>query len=286
MSESSALMKGKVVIVTGGTSGIGKVTAFGLARKGADLILVGHNDERLRTACEEIRRTTGNNAVQPMLCDLSSLEEVRRLAGEFMEKHDRLDVLVNNAGLILRNRKSTVDGYEYTFALDHLAPFLLTNLLLDELMRAAPSRVVTVSSGAHFRGRIHFDDLMLENEWTPDKAYSQAKLANVLFTYELARRLEGTGITANCLHPGTVRTNFGQDFRGAFRIGIALFRLFMISPEKGGRTSIYLASSPEVDGVSGKYFFKCRPSQSSQESYNLDEAKRLWEESERLTSLK
>lgn len=286
MPESSASMKGKVVLITGATSGIGRATAVVLAGLGADLILVGRSDERLRTLGEELTRTTGNRTVRTMRCDLSSMDEVRRLASEFKSANRKLDVLINNAGLILGERKLTVDGYEYTFALDHLAPFLLTNLLLDELTVAAPSRVVTVSSAAHRTGRMHFDDLMLEKGWTPFKAYSQAKLANVLFTYELARRLQGTGVTANCVHPGGVRTNFGHELGGAMKIGMAIFRPFMISPEKGARTSIYLASSPDVEGISGKYFVRSRPSESSRESYDVDEAKTLWEMSERLTRLK
>ncbi len=286
MSENSASMRGKVVIVTGATSGIGKATALVLAKMDANLILVGHNEERLQASCEEITKRTSNGTVRPMLCDLSSMEEVRRLAREFKEQYNKLDVLVNNAGLILGERKLTVDGYEYTFALDHLSPFLLTNLLLDELKAAAPSRVVTVSSNAHFSGHMHFDDLMLQRRWSPFKAYGQAKLANVLFTYELARRLEGIGITSNCLHPGTVRTNFGRELGGTYGIGWAIVRMFLIGPEKGARTSIYLASSPEVEGISGKYFVKCKPRQSSRESYNLEEAKKLWDVSEKLTGLK
>jgi NAD(P)-dependent dehydrogenase (short-subunit alcohol dehydrogenase family) len=252
---------------------------------GAELILVGHNEERLRAVSDEIARVSGNSNLHPMRYDLSSMADVRGLASDIKNKHTKLDVLINNVGIIMGERKLTVDEYEYTFALDHLAPFLLTNLLLEEHMLTAPSRIVTVSSGAHATGHMHFDDLMMEKGWTPFKSYSQAKLANVLFTYELARRLNGTGITANCLHPGGVRSNFGSNLGRAYRVGMALFRPFMISPEKGARTSIYLASSPDVENVTGKYFAKCQPKRSSKESYDLEEAKRLWEISEKLTSI-
>jgi NAD(P)-dependent dehydrogenase (short-subunit alcohol dehydrogenase family) len=194
-------------------------------------------------------------------------------------------VLINNAGTIVGDRRLTVDGYEYTFALDHLSPFLLTDLLLGKLKATAPSRVITVSSAAHFYGTMHFDDLMLKKGYRPFKAYGQAKLANVLFTYELAKRLDGSGITANCLHPGTVRTHFGDELGKAGRLAIVVVRPFEISPRRGARTSIYLASSPEVEGVTGKYFVSRRPRRSSGESYNLEEARRLWDVSVRLTGL-
>jgi NAD(P)-dependent dehydrogenase (short-subunit alcohol dehydrogenase family) len=277
----------KIAMITGATSGIGRETALALGSMGLELVLVGRSDERLRAVSEEITRTTGNQAVQTMRGDLSSMQEVRRLTTEFKSSHNKLDVLINNAGLILGKRELTTDGHEYTFALDHLAPFLMTNLLLDHLKRGAPSKVITVSSSAHRMGRMQFDDLMLEKGWTSFKAYGQAKLANALFTYELARRLNGTKVTSNCLHPGVVRTNVGRELGGATRlVAITVIRPFAISPQKGARTPIYLATSPEVENVSGKYFVRCKPSRSSRESHNVDEAKRLWEASEKLTGMK
>jgi NAD(P)-dependent dehydrogenase (short-subunit alcohol dehydrogenase family) len=286
MPDASAPMNGKVVMITGPTSGIGKVTALALAGMGAELVLVSRSQDRLRSLCQEIMDRTGNDRALSVPCDLSSMNDVRRLAQEFKDRHHRLDVLVNNAGAILGDRKLSVDGYEYTLALDHLAPFLLTNLLLGELKNAAPSRVVTVSSTGHRAGRIHFDDLMLERGWTTLKAYGQAKLANVLFTYELDRHLEGTGVTANCLHPGMVRNGFGSELRGPMRLLSAVMMPFTISEEDGARTSIYLASAPEVEGVSGRYFVQRRASGSSRRSYDMDVAKRLWEASEKLTGLR
>ena len=220
-----------------------------------------------------------------MRADLSSLTEVRRLAAEIRDRVPRLDVLINNAGTIVGDRRLTADGFEYTFALDHLSPFLLTNLLLSLLIASSPSRVVTVSSSAHRFGRIHFDDLMLEKGYTAFKAYSQAKLANVLFTYELARRLRGTGVTANCLDPGPVRTRFGNETSGLLHIGLVAVRPFELSPNRGARTSIYLASSPEVEGVTGRYFVRRRPHRSFPVTYDEGAAKRLWDVSTKLTGL-
>lgn len=281
----SELMNGKVVLVTGATSGIGKETAIGLAKMGASLAIVGRNDIKLTDVKKEIISKTGNNEVESMICDLSSLNEVRALAADFEERFDRLDRLINNAGLIVGDRKLTADGYEYTFALDHLSPFLLTNLLLGMLKKNAPSRVITISSEAHRFGKIHFEDIMLENGYTQFKAYSQAKLANIMFTYELARRLEGTGITSNCLHPGNVRTNFAVGTHGPFRLFWSLSTPFLLSAEKGARTSIYLASSPDVAGVSGQYFKRQRPARSSRRSMKRSDAQRLWEISAKLTGL-
>jgi NAD(P)-dependent dehydrogenase (short-subunit alcohol dehydrogenase family) len=282
MPSNPDAMKGKTVLITGATGGIGKATAFGLADLGATLVLVGRNDDRLTQVKDELAERD-HRGVKTMKADLSSMAEVRQLAADVVASVPRLDVLINNAGTIVGDRCLTADGYEYTFALDHLSPFLLTKLLLGTLKASAPSRIITVSSAAHYAGTMHFDDLMLERGYRPFKAYSQAKLANVLFTYELARRLEGSGVTANCLHPGTVRTNFGKELRGASRVATAIIRPFEFGPKKGARTPIYLASSPEVDGVSGRYFVRCRPHRSSVESHNKEEAMRLWEESERLT---
>ena len=282
---STLAMKGKVVIVTGATSGIGRATAEGLASMGAKLILVGRNEDRLRSTYEDIYRTTGNADLQTVRADLSSMAEVRRLAALLVSAHPHLDVLINNAGTIFGRRELTAEGYERTFALDHLSPFLLTNLLLTPLKATAPSRIITVSSSAHATGSIHFNDLMLERGYSAFKAYGQAKLANLLFTYELARRLVGTGITANCVHPGAVRTHFGDEANGLLHIGLVVVRPFEISPKQGAQTPIYLASSAEVANVSGKYFVRRRPRSSSAASYDHAAALRLWEMSAKLTGL-
>ncbi|MBI0583025.1 MAG: SDR family oxidoreductase [Methanomassiliicoccus sp.] len=278
-------MSGKLVVITGATSGIGRATAEGLSAMGATLLLVGRDEGRLKAAQDSMPRVEGVPMPETHCADLSSMAEVRRLAAAIRDAHPRVDVLINNAGTIAGRRKLTVDGYEYTFALDHLSPFLLTNLLLDRLKAAAPSRIITVSSSAHLAGKIHFDDLMLARRYSAPRAYGQAKLANVLFTYELARRLEGTRVTANCVHPGAVRTHFGNEASGPVRIGLVAVRPFELSARQGARTPIYLASSPEVEGVTGRYFVRGKARRSSTASYDLDAARRLWEESARLTGL-
>jgi retinol dehydrogenase-14 len=278
----------KVCLITGATSGIGRATAIGLANMGARVVMVGRDRDRGEAALAEIKEKTTNPSVDLMLADLSSQEEIRRLAVEFNETHPRPDVLINDAGLFRSERITTADGLETTFAVNHLAYFLLTNLLLDVLKTSAPSRIVNVSSGDHTNGTIDFDDLQGEKGYKGPKAYSQSKLANVLFTYELARRLEGTGITANCLHPGgrvPVRTNFGSGVSGVFGVMVRSLRPLMISPEKGADTSMYLASSSEVEGLSGRYFVKKAEARSSDVSYDERLARRLWEVSAQLTKL-
>src|SRR5215204_4571419 len=276
----------KICLITGATSGIGRATAMGLANMGASVVMVGRDRGRCQAALAEIKEGSGNASVDLMLADLSSQQEIHRLAHEFKEAYPRLDVLINNAGVIRSKRITTADGIEMTFAVNHLAYFLLTNLLLDMLKASAPSRIVNVSSGDHSNATIDFDDLQGEKGYKGAKAYSQSKLANVLFTYELARRLEGTGITANCLHPGAgVRTNFGSGVSGVFGLIVRALRPFMISPEKGAETSIYLASSPEVEGLSGRYFVKKAETCSSDVSYDERLARRLWEVSADLTNL-
>jgi retinol dehydrogenase 14 len=278
-------MAEKVCLITGATSGIGKATAVGLANMGASVVVVGRDRGRGEAAMAEIKESSPNASVDLMLADLSSQKEIRQLAEEFKDAYPRLDVLVNNAGVFLGKRITTADGIEMTFAVNHLAYFLLTNLLLDVLEASAPSRIVNVSSGAQSNGTIDFADLQGEKGYKGTKAYSQSKLANVLFTYELARRLEGTGVTANCLHPGAVRTNFGSGSSGIFGFMVRALRPLMVSPEKGAETSIYLASSPEVEGVSGRYFVKKAEARSSDESYDERIARRLWEVSAELTNL-
>lgn len=275
-------MTGKVCIVTGANAGIGKETALGLARLGADVVMVCRDRQRSEAALREIKHKSGNDRVELMLCDFSSQNSIRQFAQEFKHHHQRLDVQVNNAGVVLRVRSMTEDGLESTFAINHLGYFLLTNLLLDVLKKSAPSRIVSVASAAHKFGKLDVKGWPTGRDYSAFGAYSNSKLANVLFTYELARRLKGTGVTANCLHPGGVGTNL---FRGLPKFVQALIKLVTISPERGARTSIYLASSPEVEGVSGKYFARSRQQESSEASRNEEAARMLWELSEDLTGM-
>jgi NAD(P)-dependent dehydrogenase (short-subunit alcohol dehydrogenase family) len=278
-------MNGKLVLITGGTSGIGKAAATALANLGAEVVVTGRNRERGEGAIEEIRRESGSRKVSLLLADLAVQAEVRRLAEEFEASHDRLDVLVNNAGLIQSRRTETPDGIEVTFAVNHLAPFLLTNLLLDLLKESAPSRIITVSSEAQRRAKIDFDNLQGERRYSAFRAYGQSKLANIMFTYELAERLRGTNVTANCLHPGGVNTNFGNNNRGPMTLLFRAFKPFMRSPEQGADTIVYLAASPDVEGMSGKYLVDRRVIAPSEEAYDEPTRKKLWEISEELTGL-
>ncbi len=271
-------MQGKVCLVTGATSGIGKEIARGLSKLGATVAIAGRSKEKCERALQE------TNSSSYFVADLSSQAEVRKLAQEFLSRYDRLDVLVNNAGVFLGERKVTIDGIEQTFAANHLAPFLLTNLLLDRLKASAPSRIITTSSSTHRAGSIHFDDIHLKNHYSGISAYSQSKLANVLFTYELARRLAGTRVTTNCFHPGAVRTNLVQG--GSYGMVWKAAGPFFLSPEKGADTGIYLASSNDVASVSGAYFVKRKQERSSEMSYGEETAKKLWNLSEELTGLK
>ncbi len=276
----------KTALVTGATSGIGKATAEALARQGMTVVLVARDAEKGRAVLEEIRSKSGNPTLDVLLADLSSQAAIRQLAEEFQRKYSKLHVLVNNAGGVFSARKLTVDGLEYTFAFNHLAYFLLTNLLLDTLRASAPARIVNVSSGAQGMGKINFADLQGEQRYSVQAAYSQSKLANVLFTYALARRLEGTGVTANVLHPGVVRTNFGRvETPLLWRVLFPLIDPFMLTPEKGAETAVYLATSPEVEGVSGKYFAKQKAVRSHSISYDQAVQERLWEVSAQLTHL-
>ncbi len=279
----SGTMSGKVCLVTGATSGIGQVTARELAQMDATIIAVGRNPQKGAETVAEIKRHGASDKVEFMQADLSSQESIRDLARTFTAKYDQLQVLVNNAGGVFSKRETTVDGLEMTFALDHLAYFLLTELLLPVLERSAPARIVNVSSGAQSTGKIDFDDLQGAKRYSGWRAYSQAKLANVLFTYELARRLQGTGVTANCLHPGFVATGFAQNNSGALQALIKVGQVFAISPEKGAETSVFLASSSLVEGVSGKYFANKKERKSAKQSYDEPVARRLWDVSAQLT---
>ncbi len=273
----------RVWIVTGANSGIGKATALGLARLGGSVVLACRNAERGATAREEIVRSTGNDKTPVMIVDLGSQVSIRSFVEDFRRTHNRLDALVNNAGIFRRRRHVTVDGLEEQFAVNYLGGFLLTHLLLDLLKASAPSRVVNVSSSAHEGGRIDFDDLQGEGRYRGFRAYGQSKLAQVLFTYELARQLDGTGVTVNACHPGVIRTNFGRD---DWPWAVHLVRPFFKSPEKGADTPIYLAASPEVGGVTGKYFRKKAPRPSSERSRNPELARRLYEVSLDLAGLR
>lgn len=276
-------MQGKIVLITGATSGIGKATARKLAAMGARLILVARNEEKLKSTITEISSATGNKELDYIPCDLSSMFEIRQMAKQFLQKFPHLDLLINNAGVIVPEYRRTVDGYEYTFALNHLGYFLTTGLLLEALLKHAPARIVSVSSVAHRWSDINFDDLMFERKYNPMKAYGQSKLANILFTRELALRLNGKGVTANCLHPGAVNSQFGSEFKGIFKAGMSLFRPFMISPNKGAETIVYLATSPEVEGVSGRYFARKRVAKTSDAAEDMEKARKLWEISEKLS---
>ena len=282
MTDHNQNMAGKVCMVTGANSGIGLVTARELADRGAAVVLVCRDRARGEAALTEIKARSQNNAVELMTCDLASQKSIREFAAEFKSTHDRLDVLVNNAGVYLRNRTVVEGNLETTFAVNHLAYFLLTNLLLDVLERSAPARIINVSSGAHTYGRIDFDDLQGERDYSGWRAYANSKLANVFFTYELARRLSTTGVTANCLHPGAVATGI---FRALPKFVEAIIKMVTLSPEKGAETSLYLAASPDVEGVTGKYFVKKTETRSSPESYNKETARQLWAVSAQLTGL-
>jgi retinol dehydrogenase 14 len=280
----SGPMTGRTVLVTGGSGGIGRATALGLAAMGAHLAITGRDRGRTEDAAREIRAAGGQ--VDVFVADLSSLSQVRRLAGEVLQSLSRIDVLVNNVGGYWNTRHVTADGLERTFAINHLAPFLLTNLLLDRLKDSAPARVVTVSSNMQAIGRIDFEDLQGERSYSGARAYNQSKLANVLFTYELARKLQATLVTANALHPGVVRTSFGaEDPSSVQRLFIPFMRPFMKTPGRGAATSIHVVSAPDLEQVTGRYFAGSKPRRSSRRSYDQAAAVRLWQVSADLAGL-
>jgi len=283
------LMAGKICIVTGATSGIGEATARGLAQHGATVIVVGRNPQKGADTVNKIKSKTGNSAVKFMHADLSSQKDIRRLTEQFKSNYQQLDVLVNNAGGKFLSRQETVDGYEMTFALNHLAYFLLTNLLIDPLKASGKARIINVSSGAHSGcSKINFDDLQFKKGYIGKKAYEHSKLANILFTYELARRLQGTGITVNAVHPGGVITNFCKNngwVSWAKHVTAHLIARNLVGPTEGAKTSVYLATSSDVEGVSGKYFSNLKAIRSSHASYDEDAARRLWDVSLELTGL-
>lgn len=279
-------MHGKICLVTGATSGIGKATAQALAQMGATVVMVGRNATKTTQLVEEIRAASGNPNVDSLLADLSSQQDIRRLAAEFWTQYSHLHVLLNNAGATFTTRQLSVDGIEMTFALNHLAYFLLTNLLLDILKASAPARIINVSSDAHSGGKIDFDNLQGERSYSGFGPYGNSKLANILFTTELARRLQGTGVTVNALHPGLTSTGFGRNNPGLLmKIMGAVIPLIARSPEKGAETSIYLASSPEVQSITGKYFVKRKVTQPAPQAADQAVARKLWDASAEMAHL-
>jgi len=283
----SGHLVGKTALVTGATSGIGFHTALGLAREGAHVILGGRDEERARKSVEVIRRETEAPRIDYLIADMSSMAGVRSFAEQILNQYSRLDILVNNVGGLFLTRQISEDGYEKTFALNHLSYFLLTELLKDLLIASAPARIVNVSSTAHQNSQIDFEDLHSTRRYRGMTAYGQSKLANLLFTYELARRLADTGVTANALHPGFVRTALGMKNSNPVLAALIwlVFRAGM-SPERGARTSLLLASSPELEEVTGKYYSAGNQVRSSRMSYDKAAAARLWDLSEELTGLR
>ncbi|MHA1994409.1 MAG: SDR family oxidoreductase [Candidatus Hodarchaeales archaeon] len=283
-------MKGKICMITGANSGIGKITALELGKLGSHIIMVCRDQEKGRIAQKELMEETGNPDIDLYLADLASQSSIKSFVRKFQEKFNELHILINNAGTITKKWIATEDGIERTFAVNHLAPFLLTNLLLDLLMKGAPSRIITVSSGMHYSKPINFIDIQSKRRYKNMKAYSISKLANILFTYELHNRLQTSGklgITANVVHPGFTRTSFGKEGLSLLqRIGLmAIHPIMAVSPKIGAETSIYLASSPEIRNTSGKYFVKKEIVKSTQISYDRESQKQLWNVSEKMTGL-
>lgn len=277
-------MRGRTCVITGANSGIGREAARALLGLGDEVVMVCRNRDKAEEARADIVKTSGSDKVSIVLCDLASQAEIRRAAEEIGERFDRVEVLVNNAGLVNTERRETVDGHEATLAVNHLAPMLLTHLLKDKLVASSPSRVITVSSGMHWRGRIDFDDLQSKRGYSQFATYSNTKLMNILFARELARRMAGTGVVSNAMHPGFVHTSFGPQ-KGFLRLAQPLARPFMISAKEGADTIVWLASAPETANVTGEYFVKRRVALSSPRSKDMDVARRLWEVSARLVGI-
>ncbi len=278
-------LAGKTVLVTGATSGIGLETAVHLAGLGAQVVMVGRDPARTQAAVSEVRRRAISTTVDSLLCDFSSQRQIRSLATTFVQTHERLHVLVNNAGTVFAKRTLTEDGIEATFAVNHLGYFLLTSLLLDVLKKSAPARVVNVASISHYRGTLDFADLGFAQGYGVLKAYERSKLANVLFTRELARRLQSTRVTVNCMHPGMVATQIWTHAPGWAKPLVGLLRLFMLSPTQGAETLIYLAASSEVEGKTGLYYDKKKARTPSALARDDALALRLWQESARLVGV-
>ncbi|XXF78948.1 SDR family oxidoreductase [Myxococcaceae bacterium GXIMD 01537] len=282
---SDTRMDGKVCLITGATRGIGLEAAKALARAGATVVLVGRDAGRCQDAQFDVRAAAPDAKVETLLADFTSLQSVRELAEAVKARYSRLDVLLNNAGLILDRREETRDGFEATLGINHLAPFVLTHHLRDLLVASGPSRIVNVSSEAHRTANLDFEDLQSQRGYSSFRVYGTSKLANILFTRGLTKRLQGAKVTANSLHPGVVATGFGHNSVGIFRHLVKVAAPFMLTAEKGARTSVYLASSPEVEGVSGEYFIKCRKARPSREARDEALAERLWQVSAELTGV-
>ena len=278
-------MKDKVVVITGATSGVGRAAAIELARQGASLLLIARDPARAANVEREIRELCGRNAVTAFFADLSSMAEIRRAAAEILDHSKRIDVLLNNAGVVQRSHTTTVDGFETTFATNHLAYYLLTRLLLDRLHQSRSARIVNVASEAHHGVSLDFEDLQNQRHYRVLAAYRKSKLANLMFTYELARRIENSGVTVNAMHPGWVATRLGMDGGFLSRTISAVARVCARTPEQGADTAVWLASSPEVDGVSGKYFLDRREIQSTDTSKNAESQRLLWESSAKMVGL-
>jgi NAD(P)-dependent dehydrogenase (short-subunit alcohol dehydrogenase family) len=275
----------RTCVLTGATSGIGEETALALARGGAHLHLIARSMERAEATRARIRQETGADAVSLHRADLASLADVRRVADELLAACPRIDLLVNNAGVVNLSREETVDGFETTFAVNHLAYYALTNLLLDRLRDSAPARIVNVASDAHKFGAIDLDDLQSERGYKAMRTYGRSKAANILFTVELARRLEGSGVTVNCVHPGPVATRLGKNNGWLGRTITAALSPFFLSPAKGARTSIHVATAPELADVSGRYFARQREVEAQSHATDAETARRLWEASARMTGI-
>ncbi|MEM9774448.1 MAG: SDR family oxidoreductase [Chloroflexota bacterium] len=282
--------KEKIVLITGATNGIGKEAARQIAKTGATVVVAGRNHQKLEQTVDEVKASSSNLKIEGLLADLSTLAGMQSLASQFLDRYDRLDVLLNNAGALFTERQVTPDGFEKTFALNHLSYFVVTNLLLDALSHGQPARIINVASDVHLAGHMNFDDLHGESSYTPLGAYRQSKLGNVMFTYELAERLEGTQITVNALHPGVVQSGFGKNNKGVVGRVTSLVlgtlqRFQGVNVAAGADTPIYLSISPEVEGITGKYWYKRQPKASSAESRDAEQYKRLWAESLSMTQL-
>jgi NAD(P)-dependent dehydrogenase (short-subunit alcohol dehydrogenase family) len=285
VERQGADMHGKTVLITGANQGVGKASAEALGKMGAKLILVCRNAEKAKAAIADIEKA-GAKDVELLIGDLGTQADIRRIASEVLAKHDRLDVLINNAGVLVTNRRETKDGIEETFAINHLGYFLLTTLLLDLVKKTPRARIVSVSSRAHNGASVNWADPQLRKGWSAFRAYGQSKLCNILFTRELARRLEGTGVTANSLHPGVIASGFGHTDGGIVSVLVTIAKPFFITPEKGARTQVWLASSPEVEGISGKYFDNCKEKTPSKAALEAGAPERLWAISEELTGVR
>ena len=288
MQNGDRPLEGKVAVVTGASTGIGRETALGLARQGARVVMSSKNPQRAAQAFEYVKTGSGNDTAELILGDFTSIASVNTLADTISQRHPKVDVLVNTAGIWSFSNETTEDGFESTFAVNHLATFLLTHRLMDNLKAAAPSRMVTVSSNVHRAGNINFDDLHMRKKFSGYRAYANSKLANIHFAYELSRRLEGTGVTSNCVHPGPVRTSLFRENKPWFiKLAASIFQYvpFLLSPAKGAETSLHVASNPELAGITGKYFVKKKPVDSAPRSYDDAVAKRLWEVSAEMTGI-